>query len=589
MHFDTDEILTQLFPSDFRLRFYLRDYKSNRPTAIIYSVRWGDRRINFTKRLRVIPDQWDRTSQRAIVSHRLPELFNLINEKVNKQLDEDKQKFQSIIQSLSGHPENLITFEDSIRNSFMPRKTKYSSQPISTDLFKEIERSVLNDTSISDNTQKNYIHKGVKALKAFSEYRAQTGLSRIMSTEQLDSDLIAEFSEYLGSGEYKQPNGNAYAMGTINSIIKYAVSAIKCLPGSILPKSKALLLQAPLLTDKTSDKNEIALNDSEMQLLVQYEPTTIKDREILDMFILECTTGQRVSDVGKLGEGLQERNGIFYISILQDKGSEKVEVPIKFEIAREILLKYKDGLPKVGKDKTNKNIKRICKDAGITGEELLSRHYVGSDKPKVSKKKRYDCISTHTGRRTFVSLLSTRDWTYERIAKYTGHTNIKTVQHYDKSTPMDRETFKRLSPTQRLKLIGEDDVEVIKKNPVAEAKDALDILMGAGKLLGMRLAPKGKMNLLILSKALQEKKSQIISEHGEDVYLRIREALQFGRTQEERDLLNKFFCSIMPKWHQRPMTIIGFDASQDFWHEVEVEERDKGEMHRNYSSTLFFV
>ena len=567
---DTTQAHSKLLPSDFRMQFYLRNSKAIRPTAIIYCVRWGKRRLNFTKSLKIKPDQWNKETQRAIVSHRLPEVYNLVNEKINKQLNTDSQKFQDIIKALSEYPEDLITFEEIIRNTLMAKKTKHSSIPISIDLFKELERSVLNDSSIGDNTQKNYIHKGIKAFKAFSEYREQTGLAPISSVEQLDSDLIAEFSEYLGSGKYKQPSGAPYAMGTINSIIKYAVSAIKCLPGSVLPKSKALLLQAPQLKDKTSDKNEIALNDIEMQLLIKYVPTTSSDREILDMFILECTTGQRVSDVGKLVEGLQERNGILYISILQDKGSEKIEAPIIFEIARDILFKYKNGLPKVGKDKINKNIKRICEAAGVTGEELQSRHYVGSDKPKAFKKERFSLISTHTGRRTFVSLLAVRGWTYEKIAKCTGHTNIKTVQHYDKSTSMDHEAFKGLSIDQRLKLIGEEETNA--ETITSQAKDALDVLLGAGKLLGLRLAPKGSMDLLSISKVLQDKKDHIISENGEDEYLKIREALQFGHTQEERDLLGKFFCSVMPKWHGRPVRIIGFEATQKYWHEVEKKE-----------------
>ena len=111
-----------------------------------------------------------------------------------------------------------------------------------------------------------------------------------------------------------------------------------------------------------------------------------------------------------------------------------MEVGIIFDIAKEILVdKYHCHLPPVSKDTINKNIKRIAREAGIKGEELQSYHYQGENQPKETKLPRYECISTHTGRRTFISMLVARGWNYEQISKFTGQT-VKMVEHYDQAT-----------------------------------------------------------------------------------------------------------------------------------------------------------
>ena len=118
-----------------------------------------------------------------------------------------------------------------------------------------------------------------------------------------------------------------------------------------------------------------------------------------------------------------------------------MEIKLIFEITRHLIIdKYKCKLPKCSKDTINKNIKRIAKEAGIKGEELQSIHYAGDFKPTELKKQRYALIATHTGRRTFITMLSAREWTYEQIRKYTGQT-IEMVQHYDKATPKYKQIF----------------------------------------------------------------------------------------------------------------------------------------------------
>lgn len=585
--FDTEKFRTQIFPNDLKMRLYLRNPKTTVPTDIVYSFRWKNHRINLTKRLKVIPNQWDQERQRTIVSHRLPEIYNVLNENTNSVLETDRRKFEELVKNICLNPDKILTFKQIIKETFMSPKTKPEVAK-KIDIFEEIRRAVVNDSSISKNTQDNYIRKGLKALRAFSEHRRKTGEGEIDSFEMIDTDLIYEFVDYLESGQYVKDDGSQYAMGTLNSIIKYAVAAIKCTPAKNLPKSKAVLIQSPQLTDKTADNNEIALSDQEVMKLWRWEPTDNKDREVRDMFLLECTTGQRVSDLTKIGTGIQEKDGLLNITIVQEKTSSKIVVPVVFQIAKEILDKYKFQLPKVSKDKINKNIKRIAHAAGIEGTETISRHYNGDDKPSISRHDRSELISTHTGRRTFVSLLALRGWSYEQIAKYTGHTNIKTVQGYDKSTAVDREVFKNIKLEDRVLLV--DDViagptitdSLVKNMPEhscqeadmeSEAYNAVSVLTRAAKQLDYKfICRKGGIDLVELSQFFKRKKAEIIDNYGIEEYDKLKESICYGAGDEEKRLMNRFFAMSQPTWKGRPIRLYNFDAARKFWKEIELKE-----------------
>ena len=47
-------------------------------------------------------------------------------------------------------------------------------------------------------------------------------------------------------------------------------------------------------------------------------------------------------------------------------------------------------------------------------------------------KQRYELLSQHTGRRTFITLLALREWSAHRIKQYSGHSDIEMVERYTK-------------------------------------------------------------------------------------------------------------------------------------------------------------
>ncbi len=77
------------------------------------------------------------------------------------------------------------------------------------------------------------------------------------------------------------------------------------------------------LKDKNTD-DEIPLRDDEVLLIHNYKCNNKRDEEIKDLFVLECTIGQRLSDIDKVTNNVEKKDGRTFINLVQDKTTEKV-------------------------------------------------------------------------------------------------------------------------------------------------------------------------------------------------------------------------------------------------------------------------
>jgi hypothetical protein len=93
-----------------------------------------------------------------------------------------------------------------------------------------------------------------------------------------------------------------------------------------------------------------------------------------------------------------------------------------------VLAKYNFELPKISEQKLNKNIKRVCEIAGITKEIFIER-WAGNKCIRISGKK-YEFISTHTGRKTFITI-ALQFMPPKLVKDLTGIEDYKTLKHYE--------------------------------------------------------------------------------------------------------------------------------------------------------------
>ncbi len=159
---------------------------------------------------------------------------------------------------------------------------------------------------------------------------------------------------------------------------------------------------------------------------------------IRDMFLIACYTGLRRSEYPRLNPSnrvplqLEDGSTIQAFTVAQPKTGKTVIVPIA-AVALELLDKYGGTVPKTLKAQPfNRHLKTACKLAGLT-DDVERRVSVG-DAVEVQRLPLYECVSSHTARRTFVTLASEVGVPIETIQAVVGHATITQTLSYLKTT-----------------------------------------------------------------------------------------------------------------------------------------------------------
>jgi len=432
--------------------FNLRNPKSKKPTTIFMVVRLGKKQYKIPTGVKVIPTHWSKKLQCAYVGTRLNALENSNNLIANERIDLLNGRFSEFLQYLCRAESfgDIETLKDFLT---MGRKKK------------ETEMSVIDHFTNwcwdkNDSTRDNYLAK-VKWLERFIDTRADKGtitFAIVATTKffrEFQAWLIANMKDR--EGKSVKPDSINKVVGTVLTLLKNAVN------DEIILKGDYLNIAVKKLEDK-SDVNVPFLYNSEIMSLYRYECEDATDAVVKDVFLLECTTGQRISDIKALAENVQQgENGLLILDLLTKKESTRVRVRILFDIARKILIdKYNYQIPKVSENEINKRIKEIAHKAGLTRPWKKTRHKADdkTGKPEEINKPLYEFITTHVGRHSFDCLLKMRGYSYEEISRYAGH-DVDMVKRYTANCADididDYELTKINHPENIVKLISEVD------------------------------------------------------------------------------------------------------------------------------------
>ena len=441
---------SQYFINEIKQHFNLRNPKGNKPTLVYFVVKINREQIRLSTKCKVYPTHWDNCKAKE------GNLFTLIennnNRILNEQIDIYNKRFEEYKYLANcGHIEiNKATLKHYIYNGTMMTEKKET-----IDICRVIRSYLNKDTGIRDSTKTNYF----RFIDKFDAYLKTT---EINGFAEINSKLFRGFQEWLKDNVSGGGKNTKAKPQSINKIVNCMLTIIKrylVINEHITGSQFNDIVVADLREINVDDK--IALLDDELMMLYNYKCDNKRDEEIRDLFLLECTTGQRISDIDKVANNIEHKGNRTYINIVQDKTTEKVQVDIIFEIALEIIAKYDEQLPTYNRKIFNQRIKEIAKNAGITGIEEIRQQQVDKSEIVVESKERFNCISSHTGRRTFATLLSLRGWHYSEIARYSGHNKLEMVQLYDKSKKGTKvkvmfEELKKNHPDQLLKMVNDN-------------------------------------------------------------------------------------------------------------------------------------
>lgn len=215
---------------------------------------------------------------------------------------------------------------------------------------------------------------------------------RSLKLENFSSELMYEFQDFLlAEKKLKQITANKYLKG-IKTMFLYAVN-------------HSYIVSVPFKAFKANREKKkpiVFLNESEIQMLENKVFETQRLNEVKDFFLLQCYTGMSYSDlcsfvkedVKSIGDELM---------IIKERKKTNVRFFIPFlPKTKAIMEKYNWKLPIKSNQKLNEYLKEIKELCGI----------------RIS-------LTSHIGRKSFLTSAITKGVPIETVAKMAGHTSIR--------------------------------------------------------------------------------------------------------------------------------------------------------------------
>lgn len=269
---------------------------------------------------------------------------------------------------------------------------------------------------------------------------------RDLTLQEVDEQFYHKFVNYL----YRQ-GLKANTVGSRIRDIKAVINGLDdkwkslCPWVKLVPEKKCVVLKERI--------DNIYLNEKELQRLADLDlhdhPTLERCR---DHFLLLAWTGCRYSDLEKLllawtkyvdpsaevetPAAVKVSDSGLTFKITQQKTKNSVVIPI-LPPAMAVLEKYDGHLPApITNQKFNKDVKRLCKLAGLD-EEVTIKHTcmdgdgAGSAVALVEEvMPKFEAVGAHTARRSFATNMFKRNFPAQVIMKITGHKTTEAFMRY---------------------------------------------------------------------------------------------------------------------------------------------------------------
>lgn len=459
----------QIFANEMKCYFNLRKPKECRPTNINMVTSINHKQVKLATGVKIYPNQWNMKKQEAYISIRLTELDNINNTVVNNKIRELKDCFVEFKEYLCDHP-------DEIENSVSLLKRYIYKDKMKKENDNDATAWLLREMAHKRNTESTLnIYRG--HIKGFEKFLKEKNIYPI-AFKDINLALMKEYENYLFKEVVDAQNGKTMKTRTVGDKVHTLIGIIKWAEAySLIDTKDAKLDRYTKPKSNEGDDNEIYLSEEDLQKMYDL-PLTGVDEEVRDLFVLQCWTGQRFSDINKLQNGiLRDVENGKVLEIIQKKTIARVSIPL-LPIALEILNKYDYKLPSVSQRNMLTKIKEIGKKAGITELHQVVEQR-GSDRTTY-KIERYKLMGTHTARRSYISNMLKKGYDSHVLMKITGHKTESAFKTYAKLNSADA------ANTVLAKEANREEPQAKQENKSTQKIPFLDYLFAESTLLKLR-------------------------------------------------------------------------------------------------------
>jgi len=187
----------------------------------------------------------------------------------------------------------------------------------------------------------------------------------------------------------------------------------------------------------------------EEKLLMDYKPETELEKKVLDNFLFGCLMAMRLSDYHVLEKDAIVKikfNGsdeVFHAAHVRHVKTDNITVVPLLPEAMAIIERNqknaggKFALPRLYGQQINRLMKDIGKMVGLT--DRLPIDIFRGDKRETLYKEKWELLTTHFGRQTFIIIAATKGIPINIVAAIAGQNPKTTTKHY--AAMVDKERF----------------------------------------------------------------------------------------------------------------------------------------------------
>lgn len=342
---------------------------------------------------------------------------------------------------------NILLSDIKYRLNELHRKSILGNSKISKeDIINAVYNNEAKKTSNEEASFLDIFQEFIDHSKSFKAERTITGYTTTKNTlktffdsrklqptlDSLDLKFFDDFRNYCFNEKEFKDNYFAKLIAHIKTFMKWSFDR------EYHSNVNFMKFKAP-----EHDIEVIFLTHQELSTLFYHEFKSDKLARVRDLFCFSCFTGLRYSDLANLKNSSIINNNELKINVKKTRQKDLI-IPLN-DYATEILEKYKgtiyEPLPVISSQKLNNYIKDACKEVRIDTPTRITRYSGGKVIDEVIPK--YQLITIHTGRKTFVSNSLMLNIPTAVIKEVTGHRTDRAFQKYVKVTDeFKRDKFK---------------------------------------------------------------------------------------------------------------------------------------------------
>ena len=386
---------------------YFRSYFLNENKNFIYST--GEK---------IVPTEWDfENRQPNDLNGRTKRAEN--HRSIKKQLDRYSSFFTEIVNRYKNINEDLTL--DILRQRFNEEFKKIQSKDDFFRIYDEFIEEKENDFSgnaISNSTLKRY--KCNKTLLEDFEKKTKHKLS----LGKFDEKTFNKFLKFCVENREHSANTVHRNIGLLKTFLLWAFNKKYSFNNSFVNFKKPPKFRT----------DEIALNIEQVEEIYAHDfSKNRKFERVRDLFVFGCVTGMRFGNYSTISKN--DVQGDFIRVIDLKSKSKNLSIPLN-NISKSILEKYEYSLPNISNQKMNEYIKEVFKDLKFTDEIKKTMKY--GDQLVEKNSEFYKRISSHTARRSFITIMKNKRVPDKVIMSYTGHTSLEVFNAYYRPSEDDK-------------------------------------------------------------------------------------------------------------------------------------------------------